>query len=283
MKKFLFFLGVVLLIGIIVLFTYTPPLSDKYGQLDIELFIGDSLNQPLIVGFGGGGGGNDWSRSYMKGKRDSLIEKGYAILAIGYFNSGENTPKELDRISLNAMADSILNIANGNKNIDQNKIALIGGSKGGELVLNLASRYEQFNSVIAMSTSHVSFPAITVTSNTSSWMYNDEEVTYVPAPLKTIYPAIKGDLYTAFEVMLEDEEAARRAVIKVENINGPILIMSAKDDEQWAATRMSNRITERLDEKNFKHHYEHFVMEGGHAEPLNHFDKVLEFLDRVYR
>jgi esterase/lipase len=204
-------------------------------------------------------------------------------LAIGYFNSGENTPKELDRISLNAIADSILNIANRNRNINQNKIVLIGGSKGGELILNLASRYKQFNSVIAMSTSHVSFPAITVTSNTSSWMYNDEEITYVRAPLKTIIPAIKGDLYNAFEMMLEDEAAAKKAEIKVENINGSILIISAKNDEQWAATRMSNRIIERLDEENFKHQYEHFVTEGGHAEPLNHFDKVLEFLDGAYR
>lgn len=281
MKKLLIVLGVLFLIGGIALFTYTPPLSDKHGQIDSQLFMGDSLNQPLIVGFGGGGGGNDWARSYMKTKRDSLIEKGYAILAIGYFDSGEHTPKYLDRISLNAIADSILNIAHANENIDQERIILIGGSKGGELVLNLASRYKQFNSVIALSTSHASFPAITISANTSSWMYNSKEVNYVPAPFKTIFPALKGDLYTAFEMMLEDDEAVEKAEIEVENINGSILIMSAKNDEQWAATDMSNRIIERLKTQKFNHYYKHIVLEGGHIEPLNHFYKVMDFLDRV--
>jgi pimeloyl-ACP methyl ester carboxylesterase len=283
MKKSLIFIGFLLLGGLLFMFTYTPSLSEKHGQLEAKLFVGDSLNQALIVGFGGGGGGNDWARDYMKDKRAELINRGYAVLAIGYFDSGENTPKYLDRISLNAIADTILNIASRNNKIDQNRIALIGGSKGGELVLNLASRYKQFNSVIAMSTSHVRFPAITISANTSSWTYNGEEVVYVPAPFKTIVPALKGDLYAAFEIMLADEEATKKAAIEVEKINGPILILSAKNDEQWAATRMSNKIGERLKEKGFDHNYEHLILDGGHTEPLNHFEKIYAFLDEAFR
>ncbi len=60
-----------------------------------------------------------------------------------------------------------MNIAQNDK-IDATKIALIGGSKGGELVLNLSSRFNYFNAVIAMSTSNVSFSAITWSANTSS-------------------------------------------------------------------------------------------------------------------
>lgn len=286
MKKVLIFLGTLLLGGVFLMLTYTPSLSNKHGQIDTKLFIGDSLNQPLIVGFGGGGGGNDWARPYMKSRRDKLIENGYAFLAIGYFDSGEHTPKYLDRISLNAIADSIFDIARRNKKIDQNRIGLIGGSKGGELVLNLASRYTQFNSVVAMSTSHVSFPALTISANTSSWMYKEEEISYVPAPFRVIFPAIKGNLYEAFEIMLEDKKAVSKAEIKVENINGPILIISAKDDEQWAASRMSNRIIERLDEQGFNHKYEHLTIDkGGHIEPLNRFfDKeVIDFFNHTYR
>ena len=183
---------------------------------------------------------------------------------------------------MNAIADTILTIASKNKNIDENKIALIGGSKGGELVLNLGSRYKAFNAVIAMSTADISFPAITLTSNTSSWMYDGLEVTYVPAPLKIIFPAIKGDLFTAFNMMLENEPAVEKAVIAVENINGPILILSAKEDEQWPAALMSNRLIERLKEKDFKHRYEHLLLDGGHTAPLSHFDKVYDFLAETY-
>ena len=246
-------------------------------MVETKLYLGNSDNQPLIVAFGGGGGGNDWTRNYMKGKRDSLIEKGYSVLAIGYFKSN-GTPKNLDRISLDAISDTIMNIAQNDK-IDATKIALIGGSKGGELILNLASRFNHFNAVIAMSTSNVSFSAITWSANTSSWTYKNKEVAYVPAPLKTISPALKGDLYTAHSMMLENEQAVKRAEIAVENINCPILIMSGKDDDQWPATEMSDRIMERLKNNNFKYYKEHAILDGGHIEPLRQFNLVCEFLE----
>lgn len=278
MKKILLIIALVLIAGIVYLFTYVPSLSEQHGIVETKLYLGESDHQPLIVAFGGGGGGNDWTRNYMKGKRDSLLQKGYAVLSIGYFNCA-GTPKYLDRISLDAISDTIMSIAK-NQKIDETKIALIGASKGGELVLNLASRYNQYKAVIAMSTSNVSFPAITLSSNTSSWTYKGNEVTYVPATSKMIIPALKGDLYTAFSMMLEDKEAAKNAEIQVENINGPILIMSSKNDEQWPATPMSNQIIERLNKNNFKYFSEHVILNGGHTEPLDHFDLVYEFLEK---
>jgi dipeptidyl aminopeptidase/acylaminoacyl peptidase len=159
----------------------------------------------------------------------------------------------------------------------------MGGSKGGELVLNLASRYREFNGVIAMSTSNVSFPAITWTANTSSWMYDDEEVIYVPAPLKKISPTLKGDLYTAHAMMLEDNEAVKKAEINVDNINGPILIISGKDDDQWPAPEMSEQIIRRLKQNNFKHYYNHIQLNGGHVAPLEHFNLVYDFLEQHFQ
>jgi pimeloyl-ACP methyl ester carboxylesterase len=277
-KRTLLIIALVLTAGIIYIFTYVPPISEQSGVVETKLFLGDSVNQPLVVAFGGGGGGNDWARDYMKEKRDSLIEKGYAILAIGYFKS-KGTPITLDRISLDAISDTILNIAKHQK-IDASKIALIGGSKGGELILNLASRFSHFNAVIALSTSNVSFPAITWSANTSSWTYKNKEVPYVPATLETISPAIKGDLYTAFSMMLKDKAAVINAEIPVENINGPILILSGKNDEEWPATAMSNRIIERLKENNFKFYNEHITLDGGHIAPLDQFNLVHDFLEK---
>lgn len=277
-KKILLIVSLVLITGLVYVFTYVPNLSEQHGIVEAKLYLGDSDNQPLIVAFGGGDGGNDWVRDYMKGKRDSLNNKGYAVLAIGYFRS-IGTQESLDRISLDAISDTIMNIAK-NPKIDESKIALIGGSKGGELVLNLASRFDHFNAVIAMSTSNVSFPAHTWSANTSSWTYNNKEVSYVPATLKTISPALKGDHFTAFSMMLEDKEAVKNAEIQVENINGAILIISGKNDDQWPATSMSNRIIERLKVNNFKYYNEHIVLDGGHVEPLKQFNLVYDFLEK---
>ncbi len=269
---------------LVVIFFYvgwrTPSLSDNHGKMNTHLYLSDGAKQPLIVAFGGGSGGNDWERNYLKDKRDSLLTHGFAVLAIGYFKT-ENSPGSLDRISLNAIADTILSITRRTPQIDTARILLMGASKGGELVLNLASRYSCFKGVIALSTSHVSFPAITLSANTSSWMYNDDEVTYVPAPFKTIWPALKGDLLDAFSMMLENTEAVTKAEIEVEKINGPIFILSADHDEQWPAKEMSEQLVERLQRKNFAHRYEHIVVKGTHIEPLNHFDKVYAFLDGI--
>ncbi len=255
-------------------------LPDNHGRLDTHLYLSDSARQPLLVGFGGGSGGNDWERNYLKPKRDSIRALGYAVLAIGYFNSG-TSPKSLDRISLNAIADTILSIARRHPQIDTSRIILMGASKGGELVLNLASRYPCFKGVIALSTSHVSFPALTISANTSSWTYHDTPVPFVPAPFETIWPALKGDLHGAFSMMLEDTVAVKQAEIEVEKINGSILILSANEDEQWPATKMSHRLVERLNQKNFQYPYKHIVLKGGHIEPLNHFNRVYEFLRSI--
>lgn len=260
----------------------TPTLSKKHGMLDTHLYLSHSESQPLIVAFGGGSGGNDWERNYLKDKRDEFLTRGFAVLAIGYFNT-EQSPGTLDRISLNAISDSVLQIAKRFPQLDSSRIILLGASKGGELALNLASRFSHFKGVIALSTSHVSFPAHTLAANTSSWQYNKQEVPYVPAPLKTVVPALKGNLYEAFSIMLEDEAAVSLAEIEVENINGPILILSGKEDEQWPATEMSDRIIDRLFKNNFRYSYSHLAFEGGHVEPLNHLDEVYLFLEREFK
>lgn len=278
-KKTLLILALALISGIVYIFTYVPSLSKQNGVVETLLYLGDSENQPLIVVFGGAEGGIDWHRNHMKSKRDSLIQKGYAVLAIGYFNA-EGTPKNLDRISLDAISDTIMNIAKRSSKINESKIGLIGGSRGGELVLNLASRFNHFNAVIAMSTSNISFPAITWSANTSSWTYKGEEVPYVPAPLKIIGPALKGDLFTAHKMMLEDKEAVKQAEIQVENINGAILILSGKTDDQWPASEMSDQLIQRLKNKKFKHYNKHIAIDGGHIAPLEHFNLVYDFLDK---
>ena len=275
--------GIAVLILVVLFFFMgwrTPSLSDNHGKMDTHLYLSDSAQQPLIVAFGGGSGGNDWERNYLKDKRDSLLAHGFAVLAIGYFKT-DNSPGSLDRISLNAIADTILSIARRTPSIDTSRIVLMGASKGAELVLNLACRYSCFKGVIALSGSHASFPALTISANTSSWIYNDQEVTYVPASFKIIWPVLKRDLFEAYSIMLENKEAVALSEIEVEKINGPILIISADKDEMIPATKMAEQLVDRLARKNFAHKFEHIIVKGPHIEPLNHFDKVYAFLDRI--
>lgn len=47
--------------------------------------------------------------------------------------------------------------------------------------------------------------------------------------------------------------------IKVENINAPILLLSAENDALWCSKQMGEHIIKRLQEKEFKYTYRHIV------------------------
>jgi len=271
----------VLILGLFIfLETYTPSLSENQGKVQTRLYLGESDNQPLIVGFGGSEGGNAWDSDFWKPTRDKFISKGYAFLAVGYFGTKE-TPNSLDRISLNAIHDAIVDISK-NQKINSQKIAIIGGSKGGELVLNLASYFDDIDAVVAMSASNVSFPAITMMSNTSSWTLNNKELPYAPTPYSAIPSMISGNQLEAYKIIIKNKDAEKKAQIPVEKINGSILLLSPTNDESWPSKEMSNKIVNRLKSKGFKNHYEHIIVKGGHTEPIKHFDLVFEFLQKQF-
>jgi uncharacterized protein len=267
-----------LLVTAIILFFFIKDSSfpENHGVVEIQLFLGDSENQPLIVGFGGSEGGNVMATEALKSTRDQFLQRGYAFLAVGYFGT-ENTPKELDRISLNAIYDSIISASNHPK-INRNKIILYGGSRGGELILNLASRYEDIDGVIALAPANVSLPSKFGWRETSSWTFQNEEVPYVTGSREAIKLIHEGDFYNGFREMLKDEESVQAAEIRVDKINCPILILSAKDDEVWPSTLMANRMVERLRANKFAHPNKHIAFEGGHAELTKHADVIFEFL-----
>jgi dipeptidyl aminopeptidase/acylaminoacyl peptidase len=246
---------------------------------DVEsvLYLGEGKDQPLIVGLGGSEGGNAWTSDRWKPTRDEFIKRGYAFLAIGYFGA-KGTPTILDRISIDKVHDAIAAAAKDPK-INKDKIAIVGGSRGGDLALLLGSYYKDIKCVVAIVPSHVAFPGHTSDFATSAWTYSGKELPFVPVTEDTVPFLIKRDLRGAFETMLKDPVAEEKALIKVENINGPVLLMSATKDEIVPTTPMSEKIVARLKAKGFKHHYEHIPIPGSHAEPLKHFNKVLTFLD----
>ena len=150
------------------------------------------------------------------------------------------------------------------------------------LALLLASYYNDINCVVTLVPGHCAFPALTFGASHSAWTYKGEEVPYVPMPWAAVPSALKHDLRSTFSIMLEDKEAIEKALIKVENINGPVFLLSAKKDEMWPSTEMSNEIVLRLKQNNFGHPYQHIAIDGGHTEVLDHFDTIFKFLDENF-
>lgn len=246
-------------------------------NVESVLYVGNTKNQPLVVGLGGSEGGNAWTSDYWKKTRDQFVEKGYAFLAIGYFGA-KGTPKILDQIALDDVYGAI-KVATKNKKVNKKKIAIIGGSRGADLALLLGSHYQDIDCVVSIVGSSAVFPGHTTHFSTSCWTHLNKELPFVPVNEAAVPFLMKRDLRGAFEAMLKDTAAAEKASIHVERIKGSVLFLSATKDEVCPSTPMADAMMARLRNNRFNYPYEHYPTQGGHAEPLKHFDLIMNFLE----
>lgn len=267
------------LLTLSVLLSFTALSQDTLQVKNVEaiLYTGKNKQQPLVVGLGGSEGGNAWAANYWKSTRDLFLEKGYAFLAIGYFGC-KGTPAILNQVAIDDVYKAIAE-AKKNKQVNPAKVAVIGGSRGADLALLLGSYYKDISCVVGMSSSHAVFPGHTQEFTTSCWTYGGKELPFIPVNEAAVPFLMKGDLRGTFTAMLKDSVAEQQSLIKVEKIHGPILLLSATNDEIIPAVSMGEKMISRLKNNSFIYPYEHVIYEGTHAEPTKHFDKVFDFLD----
>ena len=254
----------------------TKTLPARHGQVDAELFAREGGRHPLIVGFGGGEGGNAWATKTWRKQRERFLDQGYAMLAVGYFGT-PHSPEHLDRISLDGVHAAIERAARDPR-VDGRCIAVIGGSRGAELALLLASHYPDIKAVVAIVPGSAVFPALTDAMTTAGFSFHDKPLPFVPMTWSATPYLFTRDLRAAFETMMRDEGAMASAAIPVERIKGPVLFVSAAQDEMWPSKEMGDAMMRRLQAHGFRHHAEHLVVQGGHAEPLDEFPKMEAFL-----
>ena len=254
----------------------TETLPARHGQVDVELFARDGGRRPLIVGLGGSEGGNAWASDAWKRQRERFLAQGYALLALGYFGT-PNSPERLDRIALEGVHAAILEAARDPR-VDGRCIALIGGSRGAELALLLASHYPDIGAVVAIVPGSAVFPALTDAMTTPGFSLNGKPLPFVPMTWGATPDLLVGNLRGAFETLMRDRAAMERAAIPVERINGPVQFVSAAQDEQWPSREMSAAMMRRLEAHGFSHPAEHLVVQGSHAEPLDEFPRMEAFL-----
>lgn len=281
MRSISFFAGLFSYLFILFSCSTDTEMPERHGKVSSVLYLSDGNNQPLVVGLGGSEGGNAWSSDRWKTIREKFTSNGYAFLALEYFG-GPDTPDELDRISIDSVYQAIMKVAMHSQ-IDGERIAIVGGSKGAELALLLGSHYGDIDCVVAMVPGYAAFPALTIAASTSSWTYQNEEVPFVPVPWSATADLISRDLRGAFSTMIEDSVAVEASRIRIENIQGPILFVSAAQDEMWPSKEMSDDMMLYLKAHGFPFAYEHITDPGGHVEVFDYFDEVVQFLNKNFR
>ncbi|MEM7552054.1 MAG: acyl-CoA thioester hydrolase/BAAT C-terminal domain-containing protein [Bacteroidota bacterium] len=244
----------------------------NYGNLETELFLSDIPKDLLVVAFGGSEGGNTFANEQIKGVREEFLNRGFHFLAIGYFGT-KGLPKSIDRISLSAIGDTVWHISQ-NLGISSSNVLLVGGSRGGELVLNLARFYDAMG-VIAMVPSNITIPFHKNKNSMSSWTFNDMQVPFYDIDKGLVK---KQGWSKTIENSISTQGQDVSGVIPIEKIKGFFLLTSGKSDQLWPSYKMCNMMIDRLTKKNFEFPFEHIAFSSGHNAE-SHWTKIFMFLD----
>jgi dienelactone hydrolase len=190
---------------------------------------------------------------------------GYAVMGLAYFGI-EGLPELLEEIPIEYFKKAIDWMAS-NPNVLEDKIGLVGTSKGAEAALIVGSFYSQIKFVVGYSPSSVVWSSI-YGSKKSSWSYQDSPLpcigpggdpTYRPPREYPIRPVIN------YLYRLKNTNEVQKAMIPVERINGPVLLISGKDDQLFPSFTMSEMVMERLRINNHPLEFKHLAYENaGH-------------------
>lgn len=189
----------------------------------------------------------------------------------------------------------------GREEVAGSKLGVVGGSLGGEAALLAGAHFPDISAVVSINGSGVLVGP--------RWTFGGEPVPYVTldAPERLVWafwsdqpdecwPSglssslayrhmmgepvdLRGGLscvdtesryvnYLLFKAFADPESLAR-AVIPVEGINGPVLLMSGYGDRVWPSTLFAEIVVDRLKAKNHPFVVEHLAFPGaGHRNPV---------------
>ncbi len=221
------------------------------------VFYPSPTREKAMIVVSGSDGGIRWAQSIA----EAFSKQGIPALAVAYWKT-KNTSKSLSLVPVEIIQSAAIWL----KNRGFSKVGIYGMSKGAELALIAASLIPQLELVVAVSPTCCVFEGISKPhySGASSWTWNGAPLPYVSfadisiSVLKSIVHNREYDYRTQYLEVLANNKREENT-IKVEHINGPILLLSAKNDAQWPSSEMSNMICERLKEKQFSFPFHHEV------------------------
>ena len=201
-------------------------------------------------------GGSEGGLSTGNANGEMLAPHCLAVLGLAYFKE-PGLAQTLDQIPLEYFVRAVDYLGTLAR-VDANRIGLVGGSRGAELALLLASMEPRIKSVVATTPSGVAWYGRTTAR--SAWTLNGKDV-----PALSLPPDDGAPQLSRFEAALNQPERVRQAFFPLERINGPILLISARNDQVWPSYRMGREIEDYLKERQFPHAVGHLSYPTGHG------------------
>ncbi len=199
---------------------------------------GEAIRGAVVV-LGGSGGG------LSEREAITFAQAGFAALAVAYFGQPP-LPDQLVEVPLEPVRRGLQWLI-AHPAVQQPRVALVGRSKGGELALLAAATYpDKVNAVVGYVPSPIVWQGLAFGLRArrrgprSSWAIAGESVPFLPfsRPRAADMLRMTGSLIGRptvicpfYEGALGDLAAVQRATIAIENIAGPVMLISGGDDQ----------------------------------------------------
>jgi hypothetical protein len=196
----------------------------------------------LLLGGSEGGMGRGAARMAA-----ALQEKGFAVLHVSYFGAPDQPPK-LELVPLEYF-DRALDWLKAQAEVDPERLAVIGGSKGAEAALIVATRNPELKAVVAGMPSSVAWQGIDwnfvnmmVNPPNGSWSLAGKPIPFLPYGQPKEYGGPIADVYLAGLEALPQHEAA---IIAIEQSKADVLLICGKQDTLWPSCLMADQVKAR--------------------------------------
>jgi len=293
---FLPFMITSVLLGVFVFFLWLEDRSlsttphERFENLGVIVDLSPKKNynedcQPTIMLVGGSEGGfwGDFDNNIIQRRLNDL---GFHVIRVAY-HKVEGLAIDFNRIEIEPFTRVVKEFSKKYPEINPECVGLVGTSRGSELILNVASRSNQFKAVVAMVPPHVTFQGKEIGSKkhaTASYQFDGKELPFVPLDsmsflaIETIW---SGEI-NLFSAGLLNQSAVDTARIPVENITAPLLLVSGKYDRIWPSYVMSEEIVHRLEQHDFAYEVKHIGLETDHSIDADNraWEEIIKFFKK---
>ena len=247
----------------------TREVVDADGLVGVLCYPEEGPARPGVILVGGAEGGlHDVDAALM-------AAHGFTVLALAYFGA-PGVPSGLVRVPLEYFGTAIDWLL-AHERVMGDRVGMIGGSRGGEASLLVASTFERVGAVVSLVGSGVLTQGISYSSgalldilrtDVPSWTWRGAPLPYLPY---AIPPELEQLVAAGEPVPLRlafptgDTAPLAENAIEVERIRGAVLLLSAEHDYGWDSPILSEVAMTRLARARHPYPYEHIVYPGaGH-------------------
>jgi uncharacterized protein len=199
-----------------------------------------AMRGPAVMVLGGSEGG------IGKPERSAvdLQRRGLSVLMPSYFGA-PGQPDHLELITLETF-DRALRWLRAQPEVDPDRIAVFGHSRGAEAALLVGLRDRRLRAVVASAPTSYVWPGIDWNSLSadSSWTADGEPLDVLPyGPFR--FQALLGDVGRLYTEGLEKRDEHPDAAIAVERIRADVLLVCGEQDNLWPSCPMARELDAR--------------------------------------